>query len=206
MKYILSVYLGLIGVSCFGQKPGFTRIFLQDSNHVKANVTWVDYSGGPAITTGPEEMSSFIFSPTLDVVMIDKNYHLFKMKASYRQGVSFFSNFSQSSIEFSLMTGRIAKERQHSFEAYIGLGVISGAKQVTTISSGSGGGAGFSGFGLGSTTYSRKDFVTVGIPIELKVQWKYIGIGLDANLNLYLPYIGPKLFLKLGNKYLANGS
>jgi hypothetical protein len=181
---------------------GFNRIFLQDSTHVKANVEWIDYSGGPALTTSPGGTGLFIFSPTLDVVMIDKNYHLFKIKSSYRQGVSLFSNFHQFAWDLNLMNGRILKERRHSFEAYFGLGVITGAKQLEEYSSR--GGAGFSGFNLGSTTYSRKDFVTIGIPLEIKIQWKYIGIGLDANLNLYLPYIGPKLFLKLGNKYLID--
>jgi hypothetical protein len=126
---------------------------------------------------------------------------LIKIKAAAHQGYTLFENIAQYSNELNIMSGKIKTRNRYSTEFYYGIGIIEGRKRDGIISKSNGGGDLFSGGGLPWTEYKEKNFISVGIPLEYKIQWRVFGLGIDGNLNPYLPYIGLKGYLKIGSKY-----
>jgi hypothetical protein len=104
------------------------------------------------------------------------------------------------------MTGKIKREGNYTMEFYYGIGVVAGSKRTGFFHENNDPSTKFSFFGPLSigTRYTRKDYVFVGIPLEYRVQWRVMGLGFDANLNPYLPYLGIKCNVKLGNSYVRN--
>lgn len=190
-------------LSLFSQSERFiNKVFGQDSTKVCNRKSWVDWSFGPSITLNPDGLYLYVFGPSLDFTCIDKNYRLIKVKSSYHQGFKIFENFHQNSGEISFMTGKINIVDNHSEEIYYGIGIIAGQKHSETISDGTGGAHGFS-VSLPYTEYAKKNFIFICIPIEYKIQWRIIGLGIDGNLNPFLPYLGIKWFMKIGDDQIG---
>ena len=192
---IFSICLLFSSMDAYSQKGGFAnKIFGQDSTVVDNNTLWADLSFGPSFTLDPTGLGSFFFGPTIDITFIDHNYRLNKLKSSFHRGFVIFDDNPQYTWEFNFMTGKINAFPNHTAEFYYGLGLITGSKRVGIIRSGEN--SFFGGIG-----YEKKNFFTFGIPFEYKIQWSVVGIGIDGNLNPKLPYLGTKLYVKLGDRY-----
>lgn len=199
---LISISLLALTTKIYSQNNDFCNKMLgQDSSILHNRKLWIDFSFGPSITLNPDGLDLLLFGPTIDFTYIDRNYQLIKIKTSYHQGFAIFENFSQYTGEFDFMTGRIKTKSNHTTEFYYGLGLIAGRKRSEIISSSNGGNGGGFFVNLPWTEYEKKDFIFIGIPFEYKIQWSIVGLGIDGNLNPYLPYFGTKLYIKIGNKY-----
>ena len=170
-------------------------IFRPDTLMVEKSKWWLNVSLGQSFTVQTDRLDIFVISTGLAFTHLNQNYRLIKVKTAYNHGFILFENFAQQTGELNFMTGKIKTISNRSRELYYGVGIITGIKRSGVISYPSAGGY------FPSTTYARKDFIFIGIPFEYKLQWKGFGIGFDGNLNPYLPYIGAKLFVRIGNKY-----
>lgn len=198
---IFCVLLLFLSIETYTQNDNFAdKIFRQDSTIINKQKFWIDLGYGPSITIAPEGTDMFILGGSIDFTYINHDYRLIKIKALSHAGVSIFSNFPQASGEINFMTGKIKVISRSTKEFYYGLGLVLGQKRARIISSYGGTGSGFD-FSLSWTKYEKKKFIFIGIPFEYKIQWSTFGIGIYGNLNPYLPYLGPKCYFKIGNKY-----
>jgi hypothetical protein len=201
--YLICIYLLFNSVESYSQYEGFlNNLSEQDSTKISKNKLWIDFSFGPSFTSQPDGLTLFVIGPSFDFTYINSKYQLIKIKSSYHLGLAIFENYPQYSRELDLMSGKInVVSPNHTTEFYYGIGLIQGRKRVSIISSTDGGdGPGIS-VRLPWTDYEKKDFITIGFPFEYKIQWSIFGLGIDGNLNPYLPYLGTKWYIKIGNKY-----
>jgi hypothetical protein len=154
---------------------------------------WLDVSNGPSITKG----DLFVAGPGISVGWTTRNDRPLKVKISYHCALKILSSFAQQTGDLNFMTGVIWPRERSTFEFYYGLGAIGGIRdrEREDVSRGS------PGWGFGLPPSPEKDeFITVGIPLEVRLQGRRFGIGADANLNLHLPYFGLKVFTRIGLK------
>lgn len=201
LKLLVYITLTLCLMDTYSQNTSFIhKVLKQDSTLVKNHKSWVDISFGPSLTQEINKFGFFVLGPTLGFTSINRNYQLFKIKTSFHSDIAIFENYPQYTGEIDFMTGKIKVFPKYNIEFYYGIGYLFGRKRVDVISSSDGGSSGFS-IHLPHTEYKKKDFRSIGVPFEYKIQWPIFGLGIDGNLNPYLPYVGTKLYVKIGNKY-----
>lgn len=145
---------------------------------------WLDLSGGPTFT----DQSLTIFAPGMAVTMLTNSGLPLRVKGSYHVTPAILSDASWS-VDVGFMTGGIRQEGKRTMEAYVGLGYITGLRT----------GEYYPGWGwipLGH--YEMVPFRTVGVPVEVRAQWRVLGVGFDANINEEMPYFGIKYFVRIG--------
>jgi hypothetical protein len=89
------------------------------------------------------------------------------------------------------MTGVVIPVKKHTVELYAGLGVTSGdafGDEATYQPN--------TNYIL--TFYDKRHFTSFCVPLEVRLQWRVIGLGLSGNMNADLPYVASSLFLRLG--------
>lgn len=152
---------------------------------------WLDLSNGPSLTI----RDPFLVGPGISVAWLTKNDRLMKIKSSVHISPQIFVNFAEQAWELNAMTGTIWPREKTTLEFHYGLGVIGGLLHGKEKGSSS------YGFLIDLTTdYEKVEFITIGVPLEFRVQWRVFGLGADANLNLHTPYVGFKVFTRIGLK------
>ncbi len=205
MKFAFYTLIGILAINlatpAFSQNETiYDKIFGQDSSEVQANKLWVSFSYGWAFTTNvsANNIDLLILGTTLDFTYINSKYHLYKYKASFHHGMALFQNFAQYAADVNFMTGTIDKELNYTVEFYYGLGLIYGRKRTEKIDPYNVAEGRFMTSVFPTTHYLGKEFIFIDIPFEMKVQWRVAGFAFDGNINPYLPYLGAKLFFKIG--------
>jgi len=185
-KHLIVIFLIPLTTTVYSQrKPLGELIFGQDSSVVKNQKSWLNLSLGHAITIQTDRLDVFVISTSLAFTNINKNYRLIKVKTLFNHGFTLFDNFGQKAGELNFMTGKIKAVSNRSKEFYYGIGVMIGSKRSGVISYPNS--AGYFPY----TNYARKDFISIGIPFEYKLQWKVFGVGLDGNqIPIYHTWAG----------------
>lgn len=197
---VIAILFTAIGNANAQKRSFIDNLTLQDTSMVENQRTWVSLGVGLPFASNPEGIDVLALGGSLDFTHINENYRLWKYKVAAYSGISLFDNFAQTIGECNVMSGKIYARKNYTAEFYYGIGIIGGQKRSGIISSSSGGSRGFT-VSLPHTEYEKQMFLSPGIPLEFKNQWRVIGVGFDANLNLYLPYFGLKCFAKIGKDY-----
>jgi hypothetical protein len=185
MKHFYTCLFLLVATASQAQD---NRLFPKVDRSLIASRVWLELSNGPSLTTG----GLFAAGPGLSAVWITKNARVLKVKFAYHESLGLFVNFPQRAGELSLMTGVISPLEHATFEVYYGLGVIGGQRHGERQEGSP------SRYSFDSTMeFEKVKFITVGIPADLRIQWKVFGLGVDANLNIHSPYFGLKIFTRI---------
>lgn len=206
MKYkFIVIFLLLIVYATHGQsklEKLILKIPYQDSTKFYNNKFWFTYSGGPSIGINKSCPILLVWGPGIDLNWINKNYNYLKIKASAHIEVTVHT-VKNYSFEFNFMTGKIKKANQTDVHTLTyGIGINCGLNRQVVLKDGSIKGSETSFWsGAEEGTTIKSPFLFIGIPLEYKFQSNWFGLGVDANLNPYLPYFGTKLFIQFRSKY-----
>ena len=196
MKVLKILPLLLIPFNCLAgnHSDSFTDYYpavKQSSISHDNSVFWIDMNGGLAIAPGGKT-SDGLLGTSVDLKYITFNYRLYIIKLGLHQGQSQYLDFPQRILETGLLTGIINYGDYGSTEFLYGLSLVAGNKNGTLIDP-----------NPYHTSYKKVPFLSLGIPFELKTSLMSrqlgIGIGLDGNINYYLPYIGVNLYFQINN-------
>jgi hypothetical protein len=198
----------------FSQSNGFQYLLMkQDSSDVTKRMD-IKVGLGSSITNHPKnhdyEGTDYLHGLSLEFNYRTTDFRLFKIKSSYQEGLSFFQNFPQRIGDVNLMSGLIKKQSPKLWiEFSYGIGLVAGSKRTGFISSSSsseqefqlkGETIGFNLITLPRTEFTRKNFIYGGIPLALKLHGKWLGLGIEGNINPYLPFVRGSIYFIISSK------
>lgn len=176
------------------------KLLRQDSTKVYNSKHWFNLSFGVSATPNPDRV--YLYFPGLSIAYtyIDKDFKLYKFKSTFNSGLDFLDYYDQYSVECNFMTGKImlTSTTKRSVEFYYGIGLVFGRKRAELLYMR--GKWYYLPFHL--DVYRYQNFLSVGFPFEFKVQRTIYGIGIDGNINYYLPYVGVKSYFRIGKDYV----
>jgi hypothetical protein len=184
MKYSRSIKLTF----CFYMLNLFTTLLAQQKQDTIKQLS-LAYSFGPSNSYNKNGNSTLLFGPTIYLIYNNKNI-LYQFKGAYHADFEIFNSFPQKSFEFDVMIGKVIRVKQNSINISTGLGYTFGKARTNKYEA-----TGLT-FG-GESNYEGESFKTLCIPFAAFYQLKWFGIGIDANLNSKLPYIGLKANMQL---------